>query len=121
VRRVPGGQRQSVFAYPHEIDAWLSSHGQNGAAHAETSPAEGLDSSAHGASVDAAVAPGPEFQRKAAHAPHELAPRFNKWNLAVASAVLLALGLSAGFMLTRSRTSAPMLPISKQLTDDGRP
>lgn len=53
VHRVPGGKRQAVFAYPHEIDAWLGSQkdassvladddsGQNGKQGAEPIPAQG--------------------------------------------------------------------------------
>lgn len=121
VHRVPGGKRQAVFAYREDIDAWLGSQGQNGAAHAETSTAEGTDSNAHGASVAAGATPGLESESQAVHAAPEWVLRLNKWNLAVASAGLLALGLAASFVLTGSRTSVPVHPLnSKQLTEDGR-
>ena len=35
VHRVPGGKRQTVFAYTTEIDSWLSGNGENGNALAE--------------------------------------------------------------------------------------
>src|SRR5690349_275815 len=38
VHRVPGGKRQAVFAYPAEIDAWLSGE-HNEQKHAEQAPA----------------------------------------------------------------------------------
>jgi len=53
IHRVPGGQRQAVFAWRHEIDEWLESggcHGGNGhrlSAIVEQAPPESLETTSH--------------------------------------------------------------------------
>jgi Tol biopolymer transport system component len=47
IHRVPGGKRQAVFAYPHEIDTWLGSQAHNGLSHADAGLAQEVAPNGH--------------------------------------------------------------------------
>lgn len=118
VHRVPGGKRQAVFAYPAEIDAWLSGehNGQNhqdrpGELNSISQSAEDISDSAPGMRADHSAieplnSPKLQFQR-------------HKTFMALVAVLFMLLGIAAFF--SRSSTSAAVRPFSfRQLTDDGR-
>ncbi|HJX84695.1 MAG TPA: hypothetical protein VJ723_10160, partial [Candidatus Angelobacter sp.] len=115
VHRVPGGQRQAVFAYTDEIDSWLVSQDK-----------ESLDSNSHGSTSDRIEEPEetraesladisltePEAGKPAVHL---VRPR--KWLLVLSGSVLLGI---VGILVARwHKPSAMQPPELQQLTADG--
>lgn len=102
VHRVPGGQRQAVFAYTEEIDAWLL--GQKSTTHASESrdAAESHKSTGREQTTDGRSSP------------------IRKWVLFAACLGLLAAVAGTFIRSGRSRISASPKPFTlDQLTDDG--
>ncbi|HEX7288569.1 MAG TPA: hypothetical protein VF532_20460 [Candidatus Angelobacter sp.] len=119
VHRIPGGQRQAVFAYIHEIDAWLVSQPTNGNHSASPTTAEATEP------ATVPPVPGSSGNDLYAGAERRSAPRralhFHTWKLVGAAACLLALIWITIAVLVRPRTAAPIRLFSlHQLTDGGR-
>jgi Tol biopolymer transport system component len=142
VHRVPGGKRQAVFAYPHEIDAWLDSQDINGSSPVANSRAEVSVADEHSTGIPIMIGHGASQSAENGDAESEQVgqvsvddnpqhdhrivperlPHLNKWKLAVASAAFLGLGLASSFVLTRPRDSvASHILNPRQITADGLP
>jgi Tol biopolymer transport system component len=113
IHRVPGGKRQAVFAYTHEIDAWLMSRNPN-------------NCSPNGAPVptekpEANPAPGGNPLPVKHHGlPVRLAIRYKR-QLFPVGLCLLCLAWAMDIFVLRSRSAAALRPLHfTQLTDDGR-
>jgi len=115
VHRVPGGKRQTVFAYPHEIDAWLRSQDQ------ETSLTGSNEQ--HQKRGDGPGTVFPKDPARTSVADSVLAKISSKKRLLLGAVagVLALVGLIA-FMPVSLHRSAVLQPQGlAQLTDDGRP
>lgn len=113
VHRVPGGQRQAVFAYTEEIDAWLvSQDGEGSASNGANEPTEKSEEN-----LQVRLGDDPPLQPVRSGSLARLVP-VNKW--IVFAAVLCLVG-PATLLLLHSRSSATIRPLRfVQLTDDGR-
>jgi Tol biopolymer transport system component len=113
VHRVPGGQRQSVFAYTSEIDAWLGSHDQKAAVVGKTESNGNLNA------FDLDL---PKEPAKTANEGPFLTNILSKKRLllgAVAGALALV-GLIAFMPVSLHRSRVLQPKGLAQLTDDGR-
>jgi Tol biopolymer transport system component len=118
IHRVPGGKRQAVFAYTHEIDAWLVSRNAN------SSPSNGngfleLSESTDNNGVNTVP---PEAKIPLNHRSRLL--RFtleNKRPLLTVGLCLLCLAWAIDMFFLRTHSAAALRPLRfTQLTDDGR-
>lgn len=107
VHRVPGGKRQSVFAYTDEIDAWLVSH--------HASPKDGALSATKVESVSGAEDLDPRIPRKSVGEMFRLA-----WIVLVFTAVIAGAWVAKTLVEGRHSTSASVPLDFVQLTNDGR-
>lgn len=122
VHRVPGGQRKAVFAYAHEIDAWLMGQPTNGN-HAISRDGEGSP-----VAVVAPDSPPAHFPPLADTTPGAVeaspapqrTPHLNQLKVAAAGFCALAvIGITAA-MFRPAHGAATIRPLSiKQLTDGG--
>lgn len=102
VHRVPGGKRQVVFAYPDEIDAWLSNEGSIDAGPAFPEEKQPTISTSENSST------------KAIQSPASL-----RWRtVLIAGSCLLMVGLG-GWLMRPGKTTGLRVVSIKQLTDDG--
>lgn len=109
VHRTPGRRRGSVFAYKHELDAWLK-QGENGNEAEE--PKKTGEPPSTGLNEDSSSPKRESASRQAL--------QFGRWKLALAAGCLLGM-LLLSMALVRSRSAANVHPVSfKRLTDDGR-
>ncbi len=110
VHRIPGGQRNVIFAYKHELDEWLT-RGENG----NEAPQKLKE-----------IGESPPASRNQDFPPSKrqsaffLAPGFRKWIVPlIAGCLLSSLFLSMAWV--RLRSAPNVHPLSfKRLTDDGR-
>lgn len=112
VYRVPGAQRQMVFAYKHELDEWMKrGKANNGAPTLEQGTATVIESSEP-----------PPVEKEAAQSEQntDRAIRRKKWGLvALGGYALVFMGIVGGF-LTYSHMSRSVRPFHLvKLTDDG--
>ena len=116
VHRVPGGQRNAVFAYSSEIDAWLTSRSNSAAT--ETSASGPLQLAAKFQASDEIQPNG----RQPALARHSILPAIlsNKWALFTVALCAIGVVWGIGASLVRSRASASV-PTGGfiRLTNDG--
>ena len=119
VHRVPGGRRKAVFAYKHEIDAWLAGGNASGdhaapPAAEDAGTAEPQDNSPQ-VFVTAAVSEAESDQ-----APQGIFHNRN-WKLMGLVAGLVVLAGVTVALLPHSHTSAAVRPFSlNKITDDGK-
>jgi len=122
VHRVPGGQRHTVFAYKHELDAWLQQversvdkdegHVADLPSEADVKPEENL--TAHLAEI-----PVPREQPNLSMV-RFIRVRYKKLLIICISIIIVLCGI-AGIMLMRSRAPAHPSEFNlAKLTDDGR-
>lgn len=115
VHRVPGGQRQAVFAYTDEIDAWLVSQDE-GTAVSDPS-IETVVSPNHERTENQPIltaAPGVTRSAENAHP-------YGKWAIVIAGVFILVVATILRLPLVHSRTSAWARPFRfAQLTHDGK-
>jgi Tol biopolymer transport system component len=111
VHRVPGGQRQAVFAYTGEIDAWL--RGQDTKDDNSHNDDEiGLEESNNDAGL-LPNQPTPTSQQSNSKIPAR------NWFLVAAASCLAALGFT-GIFFVHAHTAPAVLPLHfSQVTDDG--
>jgi Tol biopolymer transport system component len=146
VHRVPGGKRQVVFAYPVEIDQWLSSLSRNIPEHVEvgtnadsvsdqqdpekvSAPDKGADAGGGVGSIDPDAYLSLRNQATQGELHHGLESsvpasrwRVTRRNLALAGTVVLALGLTAALAFTHPRAAVTVRPVSLHpVTNDGHP
>src|SRR5215471_16865512 len=114
VHRVPGGQRQAVFAYTAEIDKWLLS--QDGKeTHSDLSDEVGSRND-----LSLSNPQKPESANTITADSVGAATHFPKWIWLTAVLSLAGLGWAA-FSFTHAHSSAATLPVRfSQLTSDGR-
>jgi WD40 repeat protein len=116
VRRVPGVKRQAVFAYQHEIDAWLAGDPRTEDVSRKPDTKTQNDGVGH---LGAAPAPALEDQ-PAATATTSTGLAHRRLVVIVSSTLILAV---VGILLvsSKSSTSASLPPLGfRQLTDDNR-
>ena len=114
IHRVPGGQRQAVFAYTAEIDAWLNGHDRKTAV---------LEAARHGAGVPDQT--GSEVQPNSTVRPKAISgvdksPSYYVWKALIAGVVVLAFIVMLRLLVVHSRTSASVPFRFTQLTHDGK-
>jgi Tol biopolymer transport system component len=114
VHRVPGGQRQAVFAYTDEIDAWLTS--TDGKATVSSSSTEPLANSNNN---QAELQPKPATSRASESV--DKAHSLRKWRFVAAAVSALVLVVVMRILLVHSHTSASVRPFRfARLTEDGK-
>lgn len=118
VHRVPGGQRQAIFAYTDEIDAWLISRDE--VPHVSASldlPSGSIEKPKENPAetLPGAPLPEPELRERVAHP-----VRFPKWVLLAGGAFLLLLAGVINLVLAYWHRSGPLRPMVTRLTENGQ-
>lgn len=112
VHRVPGGQRQAVFAYTDEVDAWLISQDGRTAVSASQRTSPGL--------IAAEVPAIPTVATENTKPPARIS-FYKRWGLITLAACVLALVVVARILLVHSQMSASVRPFGfARLTEDGK-
>lgn len=114
VHRVPGGQRQAVFAYIAEVDAWLN--GQDGTTAVLDAPGQGAGVTDQ---IGVEVQPNPA-QTSEAMTREEKKRSYYLWTALIAGVSVLVLIGMLRLWLVHSRTSASVPFRFTQLTHDGK-
>lgn len=121
VHRVPGGKRQAVFAYPHEIDIWLGSQGGNGSSHTPLELMGRPETNGHNGHKNNVVADAEAVGPAARPASTARNTLLRHRILLIAGMGLLGLAVM-GAMFMRSSTPLTVRPLGlRKLTDDGHP
>jgi len=115
VHRIPGGQRNVVFAYQHELDAWLI--GQDVKVPDLPSPSSETQEEVLPAPAPATAPDDPEVSVERIS---PISGHAAKWKFLAAGTCLVALGLLTVFMLGIDSATDVRSPHFVQLTDDGR-
>src|SRR6267142_1281126 len=108
IHRVPGGKRQSVFGYTHEIDAWLRSQSRDGIEEPFAESDNPLERGAGSAPTESAASP--------VIRDNVWLLRRNPWIVAACVVGLIFMGT----LFLGSLRSAPIRPMGlRRITDDG--